>query len=47
MYAARLEDEGIPVDYHIYKGMIHGFINQAYGKTFDALNDICKSIPQV
>lgn len=47
MYAARLEDEGIPVEYHVYKGMIHGFINRPYQRTFEALDDIIHSIPKV
>lgn len=37
-YAARLEDAGVKVEYHIMKGMLHGFINWTYGKTFDAMN---------
>lgn len=38
MYAAKLEDNNVKVEYHIMKGMVHGFINWTYGKTFDALN---------
>lgn len=41
IFAAQLEDSGTPVDYHLYRGMIHGFIVMPYGKTFDALNAIC------
>lgn len=38
MYAARLEDEGVDIEYHILKGMVHGFLNWTYGKSFDAMN---------
>ncbi len=44
MYAARLQDAGVMVDYHIYKGMIHAFLNAAYGKTFEMLDDICRFV---
>lgn len=37
-YAARMEDAGVKVEYHIMKGMLHGFLNWTYGKTFDAMN---------
>lgn len=37
-YAAKLEDNGVPVKYHIIEGMVHGFLNWTYGKTFDAMN---------
>lgn len=46
MYAAKLEDQGVGVEYHLYTGMIHGFLNRAYGKTFDCLNAICTAIPK-
>ncbi len=38
MYAARLEDAGVEVEYHILKGMVHGFLNWTYGKSFEAMN---------
>lgn len=38
MYAAKLEDHGVKVEYHIMKGMVHGFLNCTYGKTFEAMN---------
>lgn len=38
MYAARLEDAGVDVEYYIMKGMVHGFLNGTYGKTFEAMN---------
>lgn len=45
MYAACLEDAGIPVEHHIYKGMIHSFFNYTYGKTFECLDKVCQAIP--
>ena len=36
-YAAKLQDAGVKVEYHILKGMLHGFINRTYGKSFEAL----------
>ena len=45
IYAARLEDEGVPVEFHLYQGMLHGFINRTFGKTFEALDAVCRSIP--
>lgn len=38
MYAAKLEDHGVPVEYHIMTGMVHGFLNWTYGKSFEAMN---------
>lgn len=37
-YATKLEDQGVKVEYNIMKGMVHGFLNWTYGKTFDAMN---------
>lgn len=45
MYAARLEDAGVPVEYHIYEGMVHAFINRPQQKTFEAFNDIIAALP--
>ncbi len=41
-YAARLHDAGVKVEYHIYKGMIHAFLNGTYGKTFEMMDEIGK-----
>jgi acetyl esterase len=40
MYAARLEDAGVPVSYRLYEGVIHAFINRPYPQTFEAFNAI-------
>ena len=47
MYAAALEDAGIEVDYHIYTGMLHAFLNRTYQKTFDCLDDIIACVPAI
>lgn len=47
MYAARLEDAGIPVEYHMYKGMIHSFFNYAYRQSFECLDAACNAIPRL
>lgn len=43
-YAQRLSDSEVKVDYFIYGGMPHGFINGTYGKTFEALDEICRML---
>lgn len=45
MYAAKLEDFGVKVDYHLKTGMIHGFINRPYQKTFEAFDEIIAASP--
>lgn len=47
MYAAKLEDFGVPVEYHIYKGMVHAFLNRPHQKTFEAMDDIIAALPPV
>jgi acetyl esterase len=44
-YVKKLKDAGVTVEYHVYKGMPHGFIGRAYQKSFEALdkiNDVLK-----
>jgi acetyl esterase len=43
-YAQRLSDSGVKVDYFLFEGMHHGFINETYGKTFEALGAICNML---
>ena len=47
MYAAKLEDNGVPVEFHLYKGMLHAFINRTYQKTFEAMDDIIAAVPKL
>ena len=47
MYAAKLEDNGVPVEFHLYKGMLHSFINRPYQKTFEALDDTIRAVPKL
>ena len=46
MYAAKLEDVGVSVEYHLYKGMVHAFINRPLQKTFEAFNTIIEAMPK-
>ncbi|RRD93906.1 alpha/beta hydrolase [Clostridiales bacterium COT073_COT-073] len=41
IYAKCLQDAGVKVKYHIYKGMPHAFILRTYEETFAALDQIC------
>ena len=41
IYANLLQQAGVEVEYHVYKGMPHAFILRTYTETFDALNKIC------
>lgn len=45
MYAAKLQDQGNEVEYHIYKGMVHAFLNRPQQKTFEAMDDIVAAMP--
>lgn len=44
MYAAKLQDFGVSVQYNIYEGMIHGFLNRTLQKSYECLNQICADI---
>ncbi len=47
MYAARLEDEGVQVEYHLYEGAIHAFINRPYQQTFEAFHAIINFVKTI
>lgn len=47
MYAAKLQDQGNQVEYKIYKGMVHAFLNRPQQKTFEAMDDIIKAMPEI
>ncbi len=40
IYAQKLSEFGVQVEYHIMEGMIHGFINSPYEKSFLALDHV-------
>lgn len=41
MYAKRLRDAGVAVEWYVYRGMPHAFLLRTYEETFDALDRIC------
>ncbi len=43
-YAAKLEDNGVPVEYHLYPGVIHAFINRPCKETFAAFGEIIRFV---
>jgi acetyl esterase len=46
-YAARLQDEGVPVEYSLKRGMLHGFFNRPYRETIDAFELIGRFAKQL
>lgn len=44
MYAAKLQDAGVEVEYHMMKGMIHGFLNWTYRSSFEAMDRIIENV---
>lgn len=44
VFAAKLEDAGNSVKYHIAKGMLHGFILGTYRATFESLDFFCENM---
>jgi len=47
MYAAKLEDAGVAVEYHLVTGMVHAFINRPYQKTFESFDAIIRATPPI
>ena len=45
MFAAKLQDQGNEVEYHIYEGMVHAFLNRPQQKTFEAMDDVIAAMP--
>ncbi len=45
MYAAKLQDQGNRTECHIYKGMVHAFLNRPQQKTFEAMDEIVAAMP--
>lgn len=44
MYAGRLQDAGVDVEYYMMKGMVHGFLNWTYRSSFEAMDRIIENI---
>lgn len=45
MFAAKLKDQGNEVDFRLYKGMVHAFLNRPQQKTFEAMDDVIAAMP--
>ncbi len=45
MYAAKLQDNGIEIEFNLHEGMLHAFLNQTYQKTFEAFDQIVAACP--
>lgn len=44
MFAAKLQDAGVPVEYHVYEGMIHGFLSRTLQKSYACMDQICADL---